>query len=305
VDPRIENAIEHLLYDTLKEQRAKRRWGIFFKSLFFAYFVVILLMLLPTDLKTSPIAGAHTAVIKVDGEIDAAANASADNIIDALNRAYGNMHAKAIILALNSPGGSPVQSGEIYDEMRRLQAQYPEKPLYAVIGDTCASGCYYIAAGAKEIYANEASLVGSIGVLFDGFGVVDLMHKIGVERRLITAGANKGFLDPFEPMKPENKLFMENVLGVVHQQFIHKVKEGRGDRLKDDPLLFTGLIWTGQQSILLGLVDKLGSVSTVARDVVQVPTTVDYMEEEPFMVRLGKKFGASVKSGFVGVAHLL
>jgi protease-4 len=291
VDPKLENALEHLLHDTLKEQRARRRWGIFFKSIFFAYFVGLLFIFLPTDLTKAPIAGSHTAVIRLEGMIDAGANANADNIIDALDRAFENPHSKAVVMELNSPGGSPVQSGQIFDEMRRLQHKYPNKPLYAVITDTCASGCYYVAAGAKQIYANEASLVGSIGVMFDGFGFTGLMQKAGIERRLITAGSNKGFLDPFEPMTPANKAFMENVLGVVHHQFIQKVKAGRGARLKDDPQLFSGLVWTGEQGIALGLVDKLGSTTMVARDVIQEPTLVDYMEEEPFMLRLSKHLG--------------
>jgi protease-4 len=292
VNPKVENAIEHLLFDTLKEQRARRRWGIFFKTLFFGYLLALLVIFLPTDLEKTPIAGAHTALIKLTGEISAEGDANAETIIDALNSAFENPHAKAIIMELNSPGGSPVQSGEIYDEMRRLQTQYPDKPLYAVITDTCASGCYYVAAAAGKIYANQASLVGSIGVMFDGFGFVDLMQKVGVQRRLITAGANKGFLDPFEPMTPEHKAFMENVLGVVHHQFIAKVKEGRGNRLKDDPQLFTGLVWTGEQGIALGLVDKIGSTSQVARDVIQQPVLVDYMPEESIIQRLGKRFGA-------------
>ena len=292
MDQRVENAIEHLLTDTLKEQRAKRRWGIFFKTLFFCYFVALLVIFLPTDMEKSPITGSHTALVKLTGEIAAESDANADSIIDALNDAFENPHSKAVIMELNSPGGSPVQSGQIFDEMRRLQTQYPDKPLYAVITDTCASGCYYVAAGAGKIYANEASLVGSIGVMFDGFGFVDLIQKVGVQRRLITAGANKGFLDPFEPMTPEHKAFMENVLGVVHNQFIAKVKMGRGNRLKDDPVLFTGLVWTGEQGIALGLVDKIGSTTQVARDVIQEPVLVDYMPEESIIQRLGKRFGA-------------
>ncbi|MFI4956838.1 MAG: S49 family peptidase [Gammaproteobacteria bacterium] len=300
MDPKVENAIEHLLSDTLKEQRARRRWGIFFKSLFFGYLIALFVIFLPTDLEKTPIAGSHTALIRLRGTIDAMADSNADSIIEALNTAFENPHAKAIIMELNSPGGSPVQSGEIFDEMRRLQALYPAKPLYAVITDTCASGCYYVAAAAGQIYANEASLVGSIGVMFDGFGFVDVMQKVGVQRRLITAGANKGFLDPFEPMTAEHKAFMENVLSVVHHQFISKVKVGRGDRLKNDPQLFTGLVWTGEQGIALGLVDKLGSTAMVARDVIQAPVLVDYMPEESIIQRLGKRFGAMADNAIVG-----
>ncbi len=294
MDPKLENALEHLLHDTLKEQRAKRRWGILFKSLFFGYFVILLFLLLPTDLKKTPLGSSHTAVVTLQGVIDANANANAEDVNDALNRAFDNPNSKAVIIELNSPGGSPVQAGQIYDEMRRLQVKYPEKPVYAVISDTCASGCYYVAAAAKDIYANEASLVGSIGVLFDGFGFTGLMEKIGVERRLITAGVNKAFLDPFEPMTPAHKDFMADTLKVVHQQFINKVKEGRSGRLKDNPELFTGLIWTGEQGIGLGLVDKLGSSSMVARDVVQEPVMVDYMAEEPLLARIGKRFGTAI-----------
>jgi protease-4 len=243
--------------------------------------------------KTIGQAGEHTALIKISDEISSTSLASAEQIIPSLVSAFENANAKAIILELNSPGGSPVQASEIYDEILRLRRLYPSKPIYSVITDACASGCYYIAIAGDEIYANEASLVGSIGVLYNGFGFVDLMQKAGVQRRLITAGANKGFLDPFTALNPEQEAFMHTMLNVVHKQFIDKVKARRSDKLVNDDKLFSGLVWTGEQSIPLGLVDKLGSTRMVAREVVGQPTLVDYTQQENFLDSLSSKLGVS------------
>jgi protease-4 len=289
-----QKTLEKVLLENLKEQRAKRRWGIFFKCLFAAYFIALLLMFMPSkSTKTIGQAGEHTALIKISDEISSTSLASAEQIIPSLVSAFENANAKAIILELNSPGGSPVQASEIYDEILRLRRLYPSKPIYSVITDACASGCYYIAIAGDEIYANEASLVGSIGVLYNGFGFVDLMQKAGVQRRLITAGANKGFLDPFTALNPEQEAFMHTMLNVVHKQFIDKVKARRSDKLVNDDKLFSGLVWTGEQSIPLGLVDKLGSTRMVAREVVGQPTLVDYTQQENFLDSLSSKLGVS------------
>lgn len=289
-----QQTLETLLMAGVKEQRAKRRWGIFFKLLFAGYFIALLIIFIPTSASQNlGHSTDHTAVIKVSDEISSQSLASAEQIIPSLTAAFENPHAKGIILELNSPGGSPVQAGEIYDEILRLRRLYPEKPVYSVITDACASGCYYIAVAGDEIYANEASLVGSIGVLYNGFGFVDMMQKVGLQRRLITAGANKGFLDPFTPLNPEQEAFMHTMLNVVHKQFIDKVKARRSEKLVDDGKLFSGLVWTGEQSIPLGLVDKFGSTRMVARDVIGQPLMVDYTQQENFFDALSGKLGVT------------
>jgi len=201
-----------------------------------------------------------------------------------------------VILRINSPGGSPVQSGYVYDEIRRLRKEYPQTPLYAVVGDMCASGGYYIAAAADEIYADKASVVGSIGVLMNGFGFVEAMEKLGVERRLLTAGAHKGFLDPFSPAQPDEIAHIQSLLGDIHEQFIHAVKEGRGDRLQDDPSLFSGLVWTGEQAVKLGLVDGLGSAGHVAREVIGEENIMDFTPRPRYFEKLAANLGAAVAS---------
>ena len=269
--------IEKMLNGLFIEQRRARRWGIFFKLLTFAYLFAILgLFFANSSLTDEAIPDEHTAIIEVKGAISAAEPANADTIIWALRDAFKAEQARAVILRINSPGGSPVQSGYIYDEIKRLKANYPEKPVYAVITDIGASGAYYIAAAADEIYADKASLVGSIGVVAGGFGFVDLMEKVGVERRLYTSGEHKAFLDPFSPKDDAEAEFWQSVLATTHRQFIDQVKQGRGDRLKDDPELFSGLVWTGEQAVELGLIDGLGSSSYVARDIVKVERLVDY-----------------------------
>lgn len=293
--------LEKLLLTGVKEQRAKRRWGIFFKLMFLGYLIALLFIFIPSSATTIGHAEEHTALIRIEDEISSKSLASAEAIIAALTTAFENPKAKGIILELNSPGGSPVQSGEIYDEILRLRRNYPNKPLYSVITDACASGCYYIAVAGDEIYANEASLVGSIGVLFDGFGFVDLAQKVGVQRRLITAGANKGFLDPFSPLNPQQEAFMHTMLDVVHKQFIDKVKARRSEKLANNPDLFSGLVWTGEQAIPLGLVDKLGTTRMVAREVIGQATLVDYTEQESLMDVISHRLGVVMDKSFKSI----
>jgi protease-4 len=295
------DVLERLVQDTLKEQRRTRRWGILFKSLFMIYLFLILYLYWPGKLVDESLSGRHTALIDINGEIAEDRNASADYIIDSLREAFENKQAAAIILRINSPGGSPVQAGYINDEIWRLKAKHPDKKVYAVIGDICASGGYYIAVGADQIYADKASIVGSIGVLMDGFGFVNTLDKLGVERRLITAGESKGFLDPFSPLKPEDEQHIRTMLADIHQQFIATVKKGRGDRLKDDPKLFTGLVWTGEESLKLGLIDGLGSASYVAREIVGAENLVDYTYQPPYFQRFAERLGAAAAHSLEGV----
>lgn len=286
--------IEKLLNGMFVEQRRARRWGIFFKLLTFGYlFALMGILLVNSDLEKDTGLDAHTAVIEVKGPISADDDASADSIIWSLREAFEEENAKAVILRINSPGGSPVQAGYIYDEIKRLRALHPEKPLYSVIADIGASGAYYIAAASDKIYADKASLVGSIGVVAGGFGFVDLMDKVGVERRLYTAGEHKAFLDPYSPSNEDEKVFWQSVLNTTHKQFIDQVKQGRGDRLKDDPRLFSGLVWTGEQALELGLIDGLGSTSYVAREVVKVDKLVDYTPKQQPWKQIVDELGVS------------
>lgn len=291
--------IEKLVLSLQAEQRKSRRWGIFFKLIGFAYlFILLYLFVLPSVGGFSTTVSDHTAVVEVRGEISAGEYASADNIVGALRDAFEAPAAKAVIMRINSPGGSPVQSGYVYDEIVRLRGVYPDKKVYAVITDIGASGAYYIAAAADEIYADKASLVGSIGVVGGGFGFTGTMDKLGVERRLYTAGENKGFLDPFSPERAEEVEFWEQVLTTTHKQFIDQVRQGRGDRLKKDDHLFSGLIWTGEQALELGLIDGLGSTSYVARDIVGKQDLVDYSRSESALRELIGRLGVSVGAGF-------
>lgn len=292
-----------LASSALDEQRKTRRWNLFFKMLFFIYLFALLWMTLSKDwFDKANVSGEHTALIELNGVIAPDSEASADRIITALRSAFEDDGTKGVILRINSPGGSPVQSGYIFDEIKRLRGLHPETPLYAVITDICASGGYYVAAAADQIYADKASMVGSIGVLMNGFGFVDVMDKVGVERRLLTAGDHKGFLDPFSPMRPEETAHVETMLTEIHQQFIDTVKKGRGDRIKNTEGIFSGLIWTGEKSIEMGLVDALGSSSYVARDVIGAEDIVDYTSEDPLFDRLAKRFGASVGAQLIGGA---
>lgn len=288
--------LERVALAAVTEQRRARRWGIFFKSLGFLYLVSLLFMLAPSELSGGSGKGKHTAMVELGGLIAEGSDASADNIVSGLRSAFADKNTVGVILRINSPGGSPVQSGYVYDEIRRLRKEYPQTPLYAVVGDMCASGGYYIAAAADEIYADKASVVGSIGVLMNGFGFVEAMEKLGVERRLLTAGAHKGFLDPFSPAQPDEIAHIQSLLGDIHEQFIHAVKEGRGDRLQDDPSLFSGLVWTGEQAVKLGLVDGLGSAGHVAREVIGEENIMDFTPRPRYFEKLAANLGAAVAS---------
>ena len=290
--------LEKTLLAGVQEQRRARRWGIFFKSLAFLYLIAMLFLFTPLmDMERSATKGAgYTALIDVQGVIADKEAASADNLITSLRAAFDDPKVKGVVLRINSPGGSPVQSGYVYDEIRRLRGLHPDTKVYAVISDLGASGAYYIASAADEIYADKASLVGSIGVTAAGFGFVGAMEKLGVQRRAYTSGEHKAFLDPFEPEKPDETKFWQGVLNVTHEQFIASVKQGRGDRLKDKdhPELFSGLVWTGQQALPLGLIDGLGSASSVARDVIGEKELVDFTVQESALDRFSKKLGAGV-----------
>src|SRR5687768_12510767 len=283
----------------LKEQRRARLWGIFFKLLTFAYVTMLLLMAI--DWKGADVAGGrkHTAMVEVNGLIAPGTDASAERITSALQAAFKDKNTQGVVVRCNSPGGSPVQAQAIYDEMRRLRKQHPQIPLYAVIEDVCASGGYFVAVGADSIYVGKASIVGSIGVLMNGFGFTGLMEKLGVERRLITAGDNKGMLDPFSPLDEKDKEHVKTLMGDIHQQFIGVVKEGRGKRLKESPEIFSGLIWTGQRSVDLGLADGFGSLESVARDVVKAEEIVDFTQKEGIAEKFARRFGAAAASTFV------
>ncbi|MEY3626229.1 MAG: S49 family peptidase [Limnohabitans sp.] len=290
--------LERLAFAHLKEQRAARRWRNAIRLLWLGVVVTILWLSFSRGTGTTHVNQAHTAVVQIQGEIASDADASADWIVSALRDAFQDEGAQAVVLLINSPGGSPVQAGIINDEIRRLKDKH-QKPVYAVVEESCASAAYYIAVAADQIYVDKASIVGSIGVLMDGFGFTGLMDKLGVERRLMTAGENKGFLDPFSPQTKTQRAYAQTMLDQIHQQFIQVVREGRGKRLKETPELFSGLFWTGQQAIELGLADALGSLDFVAREVVKAEDVVDYTRHENVAERLAKRFGASVGEGAV------
>lgn len=295
--------IERTMLASIQEQRRARRWGIFFKLLVFIYLFGAIALFSPLlSVDSSGVLEPHTAVIELRGPIADQQEASADNLITSLREAFEDENTRGVVLRINSPGGSPVQSGYVYDEILRLRELHPDIKLYAVITDLGASGAYYIAAAADEIYADKASLVGSIGVTAAGFGFVETLDKLGVERRVYASGDHKTFLDPFQPEKPEEAEFWQDVLGTVHQQFINQVKAGRGDRLKDHPDLFSGLIWSGEQALGLGLIDGFGSTSEVAREVVGAEELVDFTHRESPLERFAKQIGASM--GNTLSAHL-
>ncbi len=294
--------LEKLALSAVQEQRRARRWGIFFKALTFAYLFFLLFLILgwAGDKVDGSLSGKHTALIDLSGVISSESSANADSLISSLQEAFKDKNTAGIVLRCNSPGGSPVQAGLVNDEMRRLRALYPAIPLYVVVEDMCASGGYYIAAAADKIYVNKASIVGSIGVLMDGFGFTGTMQKLGVERRLMTAGENKGFMDPFSPRNPKHDEFTKALLADIHHQFIDVVKQGRGKRLKETPEMFSGLFWTGDKAIQMGLADDIGSLDSVARDIIKEENVVDFTTREGFADRLAKKFGAGAASMFPG-----
>jgi protease-4 len=290
--------LEKLLFATLEEQRRARRWRAFVRLAWLAFFIFLVWALAYRGTPGTDKTGPHTAVIQIEGEIGANTEASADNIVSAVKAAFEDQSAQGVVLLINSPGGSPVQAGIVNDELRRLKGIY-KKPLYAVVEESCASAAYYIAVSADRIYVDKASIVGSIGVLMEGFGFVGLMDKLGIERRLLTAGENKGFLDPFSPQTERQRAHAQEMLDQVHRQFIDVVKTGRGKRLKETPELFSGLYWTGQQAVDMGLADQLGNLDYVAREVIKAEDLVDYTRRENVAEKLAKKFGASIGEGAV------
>ena len=290
--------MEKLAMSAIQEQRRARHWGIFFKTLTFGYLFIILFVFMGWfDSREAALGGGkHTALVDMQGVIAPDSQANADNLIPSLQDAFEDKDTQGVILRINSPGGSPVQAGQINDEIRRLRAKHPGIPLYAVVEDVCASGGYYVAVAADKIFVDKASLIGSIGVLMDGFGFTGTMEKLGVERRLITAGENKGFLDPFSAADPAQQKFAKQMLTEIHQQFIDVVRQGRGKRLKETPDTFSGLVWNGQRGVEMGLADGYGSIESVARDVIKVEKIVDFTMKESFADRLAKRFGAGVAS---------
>ncbi len=299
--------VEKVALAAITEQRRARYWGIFFKLLMFIYLFALLFIGLGWFGKKEAAPDKHTAMVELRGVIAAGNPASADNVMTGLQEAFKNKGTQGVILRINSPGGSPVEAGHINDEIRRLREKYPKIPLYAVVEDICASGGYYVAVAADRIYVDKASIIGSIGVLMDGFGYTGAMEKLGVERRLLAAGENKGFLDPFSPILESQRSHAEQMLQQIHQQFITVVRKGRGERLNETPDMFSGLLWVGQKSIEMGLSDELGGVEYVAREVIKAEEIVDFTPRENVAERLAKRFGAGLGEalGRLGLAGSL
>ncbi|WP_419964774.1 S49 family peptidase [Pelomonas caseinilytica] len=298
VSPEHEPVLAELARDFLRERRAERRWRNLFRLFWLTLAALLVYSLWMQGRHVTPSATPHTALIEVRGEIAADTEASAELLLAALKDAFNDDAAQAIVLRINSPGGSPVQAGIVYDEIKRLKKLH-DKPVYAVVEEVCASGAYYIAAAADEIFVDKASVVGSIGVLMDGFGFTGLMDKLGIERRLLTAGENKGMLDPFSPLPPKQRAYAQAMLDQIHQQFIAVVREGRGKRLKETPDTFSGLFWNGEQAVQLGLADRYGNLDFVAREVVKAEDIIDYTPKDNVAERLAKRFGASIGAGAV------
>ena len=290
--------LEKWAFAALEEQKQSRRWKTFVRMSWLVVLIIAGLITLYKNTGPTTTNGVHTSVVEIKGEISADSDASAEWINQALKDAFEDENSKAVVLLINSPGGSPVQAGMINDEIRRLKAKH-KIPVYAVVEESCASAAYYIAVAADDIYVDKASIVGSIGVLMDGFGFTGIMDKVGVERRLLTAGENKGFMDPFSPLSKTHRAFAQNMLDQIHKQFIEVVKEGRGDRLKDSPDLFSGLFWTGKEAVDMGLADGLGSIDYVAREIVKAEDLVDYTKRDNVAERLAKRFGAAMGAGAV------
>ena len=296
--------LEKLVFSSVNEQRKTRRWGIFFKSLTFLYLFILLFIGLGWFRDNGvAMSDKHTAIVELRGEISANSVSSADNVNEGLKNAFKDKNTQGVILRINSPGGSPVQAGYINDEIKRLRAEYPDIPLYAVIEDICASGGYYVAVAADKIYVDKASIVGSIGVLMNGFGFTGTMEKLGIERRLLTAGENKGFLDAFSPSNPQQQEYAKEMLNDIHQQFIQVVQKGRGKRLKDKSEIFSGIVWTGQKSIELGLTDALGSADYVAREIIKAESIVDFTTKESFAERFARRLGSASTNALINAGN--
>ena len=298
--------LEKVALQAIEEQRRARQWKALFRLLWFAFAFLLLAAWLgwigrPDKDMEGLGTGKHTALVELEGVIGPESKASSERMIKALNRAFKNPNTQGVVVRINSPGGSPVQAGYINDEIRRLRAKHPGTPLYAVVQDLCASGGYYVAVAADKIYVDKASLVGSIGAIMGGFGFVGSMEKLGIERRAYTAGSNKDFLDPFAPEKPEHREHAKRMLEEIHAQFINTVKQGRGARLKDSPELFSGLVWTGEKSVELGLADALGSAEYVAREVVKAEKLVDFTPDDNVFETLSRRLGTSFGEAFARV----
>jgi protease IV len=297
--------IERLVLESQLERRRARRWGIFFKLLGALYLFALLWLLFPAEWTEKVIkSGEHTALVDIDGIIAPDMEASADKVAGGLQDAFEDPNTKGVILRINSPGGSPVQAGQINDEISRLKKKYPKVPVYAVVSDICASGGYYVAVAADQIYADKASIVGSIGVLMNGFGFEETLDKLGVERRLLTAGKHKGILDPFSPFPEDARRYVQGVLDGLHQQFIKVVREGRGERLKGGPEVFSGLFWSGQEGVELGLVDGLGSAGYVARELIGAEEVVDFTRKQDLWARLSERLGTGTAAALARLTGL-
>jgi len=296
--PGFESALERVATEMLRQQRSERRWRIFFRAAWLLLVAAVFYALIAGRAATTTPTGPHTALVEVRGEIAAEADANAEALVAALKTAFEDNGAQALVLRINSPGGSPVQSGIVYDEIKRLKAKHKKK-VYAVVEEVCASGAYYIAAAADEIYVDKASIVGSIGVLMDGFGFTGTMEKLGVERRLLTAGENKAMLDPFSPASPKHVAMAQAMIDQIHRQFVAVVKEGRGKRLKETPETFSGLFWNGEEAVRQGLADGVGNLDFVARELIKAEEIIDYTPRDNVAERLAKRFGASIGAGAV------
>jgi protease-4 len=297
------DVVNRLAFAAVNEQRRARRWSIFFKVLLALYLLALLFLYMPADWDSlSKVSEKHTALVELSGAISDSTEASADNVIGGLRDAFEDKNTAGVILRANSPGGSPVQSAYIYNEINRLRELHPDIPIYGVVTDVCASGCYYAISATQDIYVDKASIVGSIGVRMDSFGFVDTMEKLGIERRLYTAGESKGFLDPFLPSKESDIEHVSRLLGGIHEQFISAVKEGRGDRLKESPDLFTGLVWTGEESVAMGMADGIGSSGYVARDIIGEEEIVDFTQEPDFLERLTDRIGVAMAKAMSSMA---